>query len=745
MLLRLLVDADGKVTQAEATEGEEPFASVAVATSADWVFTPAVRDGVRMPARIQLEVLFSPPPEETGEVPQTATVAAAPDAAQAGPPPEAELVEVTVVGEQPPDVKRLGRAEVRQMPGAFGDPFRAIEALPGVTPIASGLPYFFIRGAPPGNVGYYFDQIPVPLLYHAALGPGVIHPAFIQSVNLYSGAYPSHYGRFAGGIVEGQAANPEYKLRGEATLRIVDAGAFLEVPFNEGRGSVMVGGRYSYTGLIVSLLAPDVNLGYWDYQAKGTTALGNGDEVSLFAFGSHDFVQAVDDKGNTVNVIDLTFHRAQAKYRRILSRQNVLDISVQGGLDRTGLGGDDSDDEPPADVRGQLLGARLDFVSHLTPTLTLRAGVDTLWTRSKIQLNTEEDEDDDDDDRGNGPDVIISPRDFYEGAQSPVPGFPSEVLVPLQDAQELQAEQTLDEQLFSRDDVVSGAWLGVTWKPVPKITVTPGVRFDAYNNGGQWTTSVDPRLTARYELTSMWAMVHTLGIAHQPPSLPVPVPGFTPSASAGLQRAIQSSAGTEVKLPEKLFASVTAFQNVTLNSTDVLSTASTQVASPETNAFSDRTTAHAYGFEFYLRRSLAERLGGFLSYTWSRSWRSVDYANAFAGFDRRHVLNLALALDLGANWRLGSRFVTYSGVPAQVGYVAALKAPPRAPWYYRIDWRLEKRWLLGDEGAWLAAIAEVVNTTLNRETVTSSCYAFGCENNTIGPVTIPSLGLEASF
>lgn len=746
VLLRLLIAADGTVTEAETAAGTEPFTSAAVAASRRWIFTPAARGGVRVPARIQIEVQFSPPSElseastSVGSGPlETPDESSQPSVA----PPPADPVEVVVMGEQSPDVKRLGRAEVRQMPGAFGDPFRAIEALPGVTPMVSGLPYFFIRGAPPGNVGYFFDQIPVPLLFHAALGPGVIHPAFIQSVNLYSGAYPAHYGRFAGGIVEGQAANPEYRMRGEATLRIVDAGAFLEVPFNEGRGSLMLGGRYSYTGLIVSLLAPEVNLGYWDYQAKGTTALSNGDELSLFAFGSHDFVQAADDKGNTVNVIDLTFHRAQAKYRHYVNQKNVLDLSIQGGLDRTGLGGDDADEEPPADVRGRLLGARLDFISRLSSTLTLRAGIDTLWTRSNIELNTDDDDDDDD-----GPGIstpTLSPRDFYEQAQSPVPGFPSDVLGPLRDAQDLESEQTLDAQLFSRDDVVSGGWLGVTWNPTRNVTITPGLRFDAYNNGGEWTTSVDPRLTARFDLTPDWAMIHTLGVAHQPPSLPIPVPGFTPSASAGLQRAVQSSAGTELKLPEKLFASLTAFQNLTLNSTDVLSTASTSVATPETNTFSERTTAHAYGFEFYLRRSLAERIGGFISYTWSRSWRSVDYANAASGFDRRHVLNFALAFDLGANWRLGSRLVTYSGVPAQVAYVSALKSPPRAPWYYRVDWRLEKRWLLGDNGAWLAAIAEVVNTTLNRETVTASCYAYGCENTTIGPVTIPSLGLEASF
>src|SRR5207249_4000018 len=60
--------------------------------------------------------------------------------------------EILVEAEKtPPAVTSLSKAEVRELPGAFGDPFRAIEALPGVTPIVSGLPYFYVRGAPPGN------------------------------------------------------------------------------------------------------------------------------------------------------------------------------------------------------------------------------------------------------------------------------------------------------------------------------------------------------------------------------------------------------------------------------------------------------------------------------------------------------------------------------------------------------------------------------------------------------------------
>jgi hypothetical protein len=54
----------------------------------------------------------------------------------AAPPGEPETTEVVVYGKRPisaPPPASLKRSEVRELPGAFGDPFRAIEVLPGVT------------------------------------------------------------------------------------------------------------------------------------------------------------------------------------------------------------------------------------------------------------------------------------------------------------------------------------------------------------------------------------------------------------------------------------------------------------------------------------------------------------------------------------------------------------------------------------------------------------------------------------
>src|SRR5580700_8147237 len=48
-------------------------------------------------------------------------------------------------------------ADARATPGTFGDPLQALAALPGIAPMASGLPYFYLRGAPPADTGYFVD------------------------------------------------------------------------------------------------------------------------------------------------------------------------------------------------------------------------------------------------------------------------------------------------------------------------------------------------------------------------------------------------------------------------------------------------------------------------------------------------------------------------------------------------------------------------------------------------------------
>ena len=123
-------------------------------------------------------------------------IAAEPDPADPPPRPRRRptaRTEYETVVTAPPvrqEVARrvLSRDEVTHTPGTMGDPFRVIETLPGVVPIATGVPYYYVRGAPPADTGTFLDGLRIPALFHLALGPSVIHPALVERVDFWPGA-----------------------------------------------------------------------------------------------------------------------------------------------------------------------------------------------------------------------------------------------------------------------------------------------------------------------------------------------------------------------------------------------------------------------------------------------------------------------------------------------------------------------------------------------------------------------------
>jgi hypothetical protein len=732
-VVELVVGVDGVPTDVRVLDGVPPFAEAAEAAARAWRFVPAEVSGKVVAAKIRLKVSFIDPGPEVVEAhaPEMATAAAASDAGDSaaarapepGPVPE-EPLEVTVSGLKAQAPKRMTRAEVRELPGAFGDAFRAIEAMPGVTPIASGLPYFFVRGAPPGNLGYFLDGLSLPSLYHAAVGPSVIHPAFIENVELYSGAYPARYGRFAGAVIAGTTRPPSHELRGEASVRLVDSGAFLELPFAEGRGSLMLAGRYSYTGALVSLLVPEVEIGYWDYQARASYSPSDRDTFSLFGFGAYDFLSAEDD-GVQETVYDVTFHRLDSTWRRSLGSDSALLVGATLGWDRTGSGSA----AEALDLESRRMGARAMYTNQLGPRALLRAGGDFELSRFGIQLP--EDLDDDDDEDGDDFDPSLEELPF---AGLPIADFEQRPLT----------RDSFTDLFASRTDISLGGWIDAVVDVGRGVTLTPGFRFDVYASRAQPQLAPEPRLSARFQIHPRFALVHDIGVAHQAPSFAIPVPGFSGTPAEGLQRGLQTSAGAEWKPSDGTRIELTLFQTALFAGSDPIGVFQLDNADLSVDSLTQRVTAHTYGAEIFLRRELTRRLGGFISYTLSRSTRSIGRLEGPSSVDRTHVLNVAAAYRLGDSWRTGARVVFYTGVPAEVAYPRAAESPPRAPAFHRIDLRIEKRWPLGAEGFW-ALVAEVQNSTLRPETLERSCYFYGCESESIGPITVPSLGVEAQF
>ncbi|WP_437679713.1 TonB family protein [Sorangium sp. So ce131] len=774
VVLRITVRTDGTVADAAVVEGDEPFASAAVAAAPSWRFEPARRDGRPIAARILFRVAFRAPPAATPAAPTPAATPAAPTPAAptaapltalaappglppglatAAPPPPGEsaalapraqpapapALDVMVLGERAaPMTSSMTREEVRQMPGAFGDPFRAIEAMPGVTPIASGVPYFFVRGAPPGNIGYFVDGVRVPLLYHVALGPSVIHPALVERVDLYPGGFPARFGRYTGGIVSGETREPERLFHGEANLRLYDAGALVEAPWDGGRGTALVGGRYAYPGAILSLFSPGVELGYWDYQARATYDLSPYDRVGLFAFGSHDYLAEVEDDGDIDVLLAGDFHRLDLRYDRFFARGGRLRHAVTLGYEES------SNQDGERAGRTRLLGTRVELTAPASKRLTVRAGADAQVERF---------------------DIDVEERDG---------DFPS------------RNDLAYASLFTSREDLAAGIWADVVVRPAPALEIVPGLRGDFFASDGATAVTADPRLSTRLQATPAVALLSAFGVTHQPPSFLGAVPGLQVGGlRGGVQTGLLASAGVELRLPEGIKATVTGFRSGFFDLSDALGNRlpGTDVGLGQLAEL--RGTGSTYGLEIYAHRSLSKRLGGFVSYTLSRSIRHVGRETFDSAFDRRHVLNMAAAYDLGRGWKLGGRAVFYSGVPMTLdydiwggrdrneqrpdnddedrpdteedirrreqlrariaAYVRGLDLPERLPAFFRVDLRLEKRWVF-KEGRWIALTIEVLNATAGKETIQYECSIVrGCEPEELGPIVIPSIGGEASF
>jgi hypothetical protein len=274
--------------------------------------------------------------------------------------------------------------------------------------------------------------------------------------------------------------------------------------------------------------------------------------------------------------------------------------------------------------------------------------------------------------------------------------------------------------------------------------LTPGLRLDLYESGNDVGVGISPRVEARYDLTPALRVSERLGVADQQPSFIIPLPGIQPSLGEGLQRSLQSSTSLALALPERFEATLTGFQSIHFDTSDALGVSRLDNGDPNVNP-QTRALGSTRGLEVLVRRPLTRRLGGYVAYTLSRSERSLGRAEGPSSFDRTHVFNTALAYDLGRRWRAGARLSFYTGVPADVAYLEVARHPPRTVPFLRLDWRLEKRWRIGSEGGFLSLVFEALNTMLAEEMINKSCNAYRCREETIGPITLPSIGVEAGM
>jgi hypothetical protein len=704
------------VKEAIVKDGVEPFVAEAIKAARGYKFEPARRGDRAVSARIRVIVEFTPekeipkPPEP--EPPPPPTTVLVPDG-KGGTTAE-RIEEVTIAGQRSPPMSsptehRLARADMRLVPGAFGDPFRAIDALPGVVPTVSGLPYYYIRGAPPSAVGYFIDDVRVPYLFHFALGPGVIQPALVDEVALHPAAFPGRFGRFAGAVVAGKTREPPTQLTGEGLVRIYDLGAYAETPLGKNdRFTAGVGGRFSYTAALFSLVAKDTTVEYRDYNLRASYELDKHWRLSLLSLGSYDLAsqkEKLPDGTKEDNVLFASeFHRADVRLDQHGDDGSESRIAMTFGLDRTRI-------EGARFATDWLFGLRARHRMPVTRELEVEVGVDTNI-------------------------------DHYTG------DLPSPYAVD-------ESEYATAKAFFApRTDTATGAWLTARWLWRGGVELIATARADVFTSTGNVEIGPTPRVSMKVPIDKKTRFLGAMGVAAQPPAFAIPIPAVGYSGlPGGLGYGWQKSMGMERDLPLKFKARGMVFHHSYFNLRDLAR--NTNDLSFDKPVPVPDSPVQAYGLELYISRNLSERIGAFMAYTLSRAevGSTPPLARGVPGtvehlspFDRTHVFQIGAAVYLGLGWRISSRFLTYRGWPDLGDDPSNLVPKGHLPPFWRIDGRIEKRWDWRKTG-YISLVIEALNASAQKEIISRNCNTLDgkCKNNAIGPIVAPSLGVEGAL
>jgi len=628
----------------------------------------------------------------------------------------------------------ISMAEIERIPGTQGDALKVIEDLPGVartSPIGGGM--LVVRGSKPGDSEVYLDGEPIPLLYHFFALSSTVNPDLLAGIEFMPGNFGSSYGDLTGGVVEVRTRNLRDELHGYANLNLLEGSVLLEGPVAPGL-SFAIAGRRSHVGEILGVAmggSSDSSFTavprYYDAQFRlDWRPPGSAHQLSLLALTSNDhlgmlFKRPISDDPNQTGGLDVGtgFSQLRLKHRwqsGIVSLDTVAMFEAQDNHFNVG--------SESVRVRGRNYMFRSTGTVQPSDEVAFSGGVDVAARRYAISARL--------------------PKSSYRLEGEPDTGRPD------------QPPTELPESRYDR--YTPAIWAEARWKPLPGVTLTPGVRVDEYlylTDRERGSATVSPRFAARWDATSQIAFKGGVGLYTQGPREADPMPVFG-NPEIQPERSLQVTAGTEVRPIPGVFVSVEGFWKK-LDGL-VVHTPATDAQGNALN-LDNAGTGHVRGLEVMVRKELTERAFGWIAYTLSRSDR-VDrpgQASRLFDFDQTHNLTAVAGYKLGRGWQVGARVRLISGnVQTPVigsAYLARTDSylpiygatnSVRAPLFSQIDLRVDKIWTFD---SWsLNAYVDVLNAANHRSIEgTAFNYDFSQQARVQGLPFFPSTGLKASF
>jgi len=630
----------------------------------------------------------------------------------------------------------ISAGELSKLPGVAGDTVKVVQNLPGVARPSFGSGRLVVRGGNPDDTRAYVDGQFVPILFHFGGVTSTYASELVEEVQFEPGNFGARYGRATAGRVELVTRAPsKERLHLVADVDLFDATGIAEGPVAE-NVSVAVAARRSYVDAVIAgaqKASPesfeDVGFSiaprYYDYQGKIAWQPNSDDRVTFDVFGSTDKLALVGvDTGiegklslstsTAFTSVGMTWdHKAGANTRtklQIFPGWRHQDIFLE-----------------PIFMKFDWydVSVRADAYHDLSPSLTLGAGVDVMYSWAKVE------------------------------GQTDTPPPPGEIPGP--DFRDNLVSLSYDQAL-----VQPAVWTEAVWQPIEGLKLVPGLRVD--HDTFIRSTWVDPRFAARWSLSEDTTLKGGVGLYHQPPAPQyataelgnpdIKEEGAT-QYGVGIEQRIVGPIGVDVQLYYKdLFGMVIPSNRVVQRNGENVR-----------ERYANEGTGRAYGAELLLRYNPDGRFFGWIAYSVSRTERDKTVVGGMMGpsggenSDQPHNLVALGTLELPEVWRglsfgfrmrytSGNPFRPASGAVYDVDTDDYRRVPgtvtQRLPAFFQLDLRIDKKWTY-DESS-LVAYVDVQNVT-NRQNIEGVEYKFDYSRWAYSPglPIFPSIGLRYEY
>ncbi len=610
-------------------------------------------------------------------------------------PDEVNLQEVVVSAEGVEErlknaqmsVDKLEIKNIRKIPALMGevDVLKALQLLPGVQATSEGGSGFSVRGGSPDQNLILLDEALVYNPSHLMGFFSVFNNDAVKSVELYKGDIPAQYGGRLSSVVDVRMndGNTQH-FSGRGGVGTVSSRLTLEGPVSIANASYMVSARRTYADLFLLLSSNkslrNNTLYFYDLNAKANAVINDRNRIFISGyfgqdvFGNPDFGMGWGNQTLTTRWNHIFGPALFSNFSFIYSRYNYS-LGIPDGQPNSF---DWSSSMRDLGLKGDFTWfsgshSQIKFGIQLThhyfqPGLAQGNGGETAF--NKIQV----------------PENRAFEMNTYLGQEVKIGG-------------RINLKYGLRLSSFSNIGAAVVYMYNNDYVRVDSLVYTKNSLYHTY-----W--GFEPRFSFSYSLNELSSLkaAYTRNIQYihlaqnSTAGTPLDV-WFASSPNVKPQKGDQVSMGYFRFLPKwKLETSAEAFYKYNHHAIDFKNHAEL-LLNQYLEAELRFGSAQSYGLE-YLVKKPEGRLNGWVSYTWSRTFRQIAAINngkAYpASYDRPHDVSIVINYEPGKRWSIGANWVYATGSPVTfptgrfvigntIAPVYSDRNSYRLPDYHRLD------------------------------------------------------------